>query len=65
MIFLLLGLLCIAACYGCLRHISQLDMDHAAMLPFADDRPAAQRVEQETGRPCLPEHLAQQSVLLA
>lgn len=65
MIFFILGLVCIAACYWSLRHISQLDMDHAAMLPFADDRAAAQRVEQETGRACLPEHLAQQTVLLA
>jgi len=63
--FILMKLLCIAACYWCLRHISQLDMDHAAMLPFADDRPAARRVEQETGRPCLPEHLAEQCALQA
>ena len=65
MIFILLGCICLAACYGCLRYISQLEMDHAAMLPFADDRPAAQRVEQETGRACLPEHLAQQTTLHA
>lgn len=65
MIFILLGCACVAAGYWCLRHITQLDMDHAAMLPFADDRPAAQRVEQETGRPCLPEHLAQQTSLRA
>lgn len=58
--FILIGFACIAAGYWCLRHMSQLDMDHAAMLPFADDRPAARRVEQETGRACLPEHLAQQ-----
>lgn len=63
--FILIGLACIAAGYWCLQHISQLEMDHAAMLPFADDRPAARRVEQETGRPCLPEHLAQQSSLKA
>lgn len=65
MIFILLSFTCIVACYWCLRHISQLEMDHAAMLPFADDRLAALRVEQETGRPCLPEHLAQQGVLRA
>lgn len=65
MIFILLGALSMAACYWCLHNISQLDMDHAAMLPFADDRPAAQRVERETGRACLPEHLAQQMMLLA
>lgn len=65
MIFILLGALSIAACYWCLKSISQLDMDQAAMLPFADDRSAAQRVERETGRACLPEHLAQQCVLTA
>lgn len=58
--FILIGFACMAAGYWCLRHMSQLEMDHAAMLPFADDRPVALRVEQETGRPCLPEHLAQQ-----
>ncbi|HZJ93558.1 MAG TPA: hypothetical protein VFD09_10820 [Thiopseudomonas sp.] len=63
--FMILGLICVGAGYLCLRHITQLDMDHAAMLPFADDRPAARRVEQETGRPCLPEHLAQQTALNA
>lgn len=63
--FMILGLICVGAGSLCLRHITQLDMDHAAMLPFADDRPAARRVEQETGRPCLPEHLAQQTALNA
>ena len=63
--FILIGLACIAAGYWCLRHISQLEMDQAEMLPFADDRPAARRIEQETGRPCLPEHLAQQTTLQA
>ncbi|HZJ95161.1 MAG TPA: hypothetical protein VFD11_06315 [Thiopseudomonas sp.] len=65
MVFFLFGFLSLVACYWCLQHISQLDMDQAAMLPFADDRPAAQRVERETGLPCLPEHLAQQCVLIA
>lgn len=65
MMFILLGLICVVACYWCLRHIGQLEMDHAAMLPFADDRPAARKVEQETGRACLPEHLAQQTALQA
>lgn len=63
--FILLSLICISAGYWCLRHMSQLDMDRAAMLPFADDPQAALRVENETGRACLPEHLAQQSALLA
>ncbi len=63
--FIIIGLLCAAAGYWCLRNISALDMDQAAMLPFADDRPAARRVEQDTGRPCLPEHLAQQTALKA
>ncbi len=63
--FIILGLLCATAGYWCLRHISTLEMDQAAMLPFADDRPAARRVEQDTGRPCLPEHLAQQTALKA
>ncbi|NLC99427.1 MAG: hypothetical protein GX673_01470 [Gammaproteobacteria bacterium] len=63
--FIILGLLCATAGYWCLCHISTLEMDQAAMLPFADDRPAARRVEQDTGRPCLPEHLAQQIALKA
>ena len=63
--FIILGLLCATAGYWCLRHIIKLEMDHAALLPFAHDRPAARRIEQETGRPCLPEHLAQQIALQA
>lgn len=63
--FIVLGIMCVAAGYWCLRNISPLEMDQAAMLPFADDRPAARRVEQDTGRPCLPEHLAQQTALHA
>ncbi len=42
-----------------------LNMEQASMLPFADDPEAAKRVEQETGRACLPEHLAQQIALQA
>lgn len=45
--------------------MSLLQMDQAAMLPFADDPDAAKRVEKETGRACLPEHLAQQAALHA
>ncbi|NLJ13607.1 MAG: hypothetical protein GX373_11400 [Gammaproteobacteria bacterium] len=65
MLFILLGLASSISGYYCLRHMSLLDMEQAAMLPFADDRPAARRVEEETGRPCLPEHLTQQSALKA
>lgn len=60
-----LSFLFITACYCSLRHMSQLQMDQAAMLPFADDPDAAKRVEKETGRACLPEHLAQQAALHA
>ena len=35
----------------------------AAMLPFADDPALARRVEEETGLPCLPEHLARQTTM--
>ena len=45
--------------------MSLLQTEQAAMLPFADDPEAAKRVEQETGRACSPEHLAQQSALHA
>lgn len=45
--------------------MSLLQMEEAAMLPFADDPEAAKRVEQETGRACLPEHLAQKIALQA
>lgn len=63
--FIALGFIWIALGYWCLRTLSPLDMEQAAMLPFADDRPAALRVEQATARPCLPEHLAVQSILPA
>ncbi len=62
---ILLSILLIAAGYWSFKHMSLLQMEHAAMLPFADDPEAAKRVEQETGRPCLPEHLAQQIALRA
>ncbi|MDY0249815.1 MAG: hypothetical protein RBR45_07125 [Pseudomonas sp.] len=45
--------------------MSLLQMEQASMLPFADDPEAAKRVEQETGRACLPTHLALQVALQA
>lgn len=62
---ILLSLVLIAAGYWSLKHMSLLQMEEAAMLPFADDPEAAKRVEQETGRACSPEHLAQQIALKA
>ncbi len=62
---ILLSIALIAVGYWSVKHMSLLQMEQAAMLPFADDPEAAQRVEQETGRPCLPEHLAQQVALHA
>ena len=62
---ILLSIVLILAGYWSFKHISLLDMEQAAMLPFADDPEAAKRVEQKTGRACLPEHLAQQMVLQA
>lgn len=62
---ILLSLALIAAGYWSLKHMSLLQMEEAAMLPFADDPEAAKRVEQETGRACSPEHLAQQIALKA
>ncbi|HHX34903.1 MAG TPA: hypothetical protein GX719_06480 [Gammaproteobacteria bacterium] len=62
---ILISFTLIAAGYWTLRRMSLLEMEHAAMLPFADDPAAAKRVEQETGRACLPEHLAQQIALPA
>ena len=62
---IILSIVLIAAGYWGFKHMSLLDMEQAAMLPFADDPEAAKRVEQETGRACLPEHLAQQITLQA
>ena len=62
---IILSIVLIAAGYWSFKHMSLLDMEQAAMLPFADDPEAAKRVEQETGRACLPEHLAQQITLQA
>lgn len=62
---ILLSVILIAAGYWSLKHMTLLQMEEAAMLPFADDPAAAKKVEQETGRPCLPEHLAQQIELKA
>jgi hypothetical protein len=62
---IILSILLIAAGYWSVKHMSLLQMEQAAMLPFADDPDAAQRVEKETGRACLPEHLAQQIALQA
>ncbi len=62
---ILLSIVLILAGYWSFKYISLLDMEQASMLPFADDPEAAKRVEQETGRACLPEHLAQQMVLQA
>lgn len=62
---IILSIVFIAAGYWSFKHMSLLDMEQAAMLPFADDPEAAKRVEQETGRTCLPEHLAQQITLQA
>ncbi|NLU12725.1 MAG: hypothetical protein GXX06_05985 [Gammaproteobacteria bacterium] len=62
---IILSIVFIAAGYWSFKHMSLLDMEQAAMLPFADDPEAAKRVEQETGRACLPEHLAQQITLQA
>ena len=62
---IILSIVLIAAGYWSFKHMSLLDMEQAAMLPFADDPEAAKRVEQETGRVCLPEHLAQQIALQA
>ena len=62
---IILSIVLIAAGYRSFKHMSLLDMEQAAMLPFADDPEAAKRVEQETGRACLPEHLAQQIALQA
>ena len=62
---IILSIVLIAAGYWSFKHMSLLDMEQAAMLPFADDPEAAKRVEQETGRACLPEHLAQKIALQA
>ena len=62
---IILSIVFIAAGYWSFKHMSLLDMEQAAMLPFADDPEAAKRVEQETGRACLPGHLAQQITLQA
>lgn len=62
---IILSILLIAAGYWSLNQMSLLQMEQAAMLPFADDPDAAKRVEKETGRACLPEHLAQQIALQA
>ncbi len=62
---IILSIVFIATGYWSFKHMSLLDMEQAAMLPFADDPEAAKRVEQETGRACLPEHLAQQITLQA
>lgn len=62
---IILTVLLIAAGYWSLNQMSLLQMEQAAMLPFADDPDAAKRVEKETGRACLPEHLAQQVALQA
>lgn len=62
---IILSIVLIATGYWSFKHMSLLDMEQAAMLPFADDPEAAKRVEQETGRACLPEHLAQQITLQA
>lgn len=45
------------------RYSSHNEELQAAMLPFADDPQLALRVERETGLPCLPEHLEQQTTL--
>lgn len=45
------------------RYSSHCEELEAAMLPFADDPVQARRIEQETGLPCLPEHLARQTTL--
>ena len=62
---IILSLVLMAAGYWNCKHMSLLPMDQAAMLPFADDPAAARQVEEETGRACLPEHLAQQMALQA
>ena len=62
---IILSIVLIVAGYWSIKHMSLLDMEQASMLPFADDPATAQRVEQETGRACLPEHLAQQIALQA
>ena len=62
---IILSIALIIAGYWSFKHMSLLQMEQAAMLPFADDPEAAKRVEQETGRACLPEHLAQQTALQA
>lgn len=62
---IILSILLIAAGYWSINHMSLLQMEQAEMLPFADDPDAAKRVEKETGRACLPEHLAQQMALQA
>ena len=62
---IILSIVLIVAGYWSFKHMSLLDMEQASMLPFADDPEAAKRVEQETGRACLPEHLAQQFALQA
>ena len=62
---IILSIVLIIAGYWSLRQMTLLQTEQAAMLPFADDRHAARRVGQETGRPCLPEHLAQQTALRA
>lgn len=45
------------------RYSSHSEELQAAMLPFADEPDLARRVEQETGLPCLPEHLERQTTL--
>ncbi|TDQ38105.1 hypothetical protein [Thiopseudomonas denitrificans] len=46
------------------RYSNHSEELQAAMLPFADEPLQARRVEAETGLPCLPEHLEQQTTLL-
>jgi cbb3-type cytochrome oxidase subunit 3 len=62
---ILFSIMLIAAGYWSFKHMSLLQMEQASMLPFADDPEAAKRVEQETGRACLPTHLALQVALQA
>lgn len=45
------------------RYASHQAQHEAAMLPFADDPAQCRRIERETGMPCLPERLAQQTTL--
>lgn len=45
------------------RYASHNEEQEATMLPFADEPELAKRIEQETGLPCLPEHLSRQTTL--